>query len=256
MVDVYQVQSFTYALSHLFNPTEVGWYDPRWEEVRADWVTWYRERRTELVKMILSDFKKKFKGTKVLRASNFLGFGQGLHQYKSKMLKELQDYKINSIDKKKFFNFSRSLRATATLEDKGLAHCLTYITTLYSSKMNKEEIELLLETFCYCFSWIASSLDDQEVNKEKLEELGLPTTVEELKLLVETVRDLGELFDWHKTDNGFVWWATYYLRRKGEFKYLVYEYLNSLHSELKLPTKPPSQPITYGRLRIKTEPPW
>jgi hypothetical protein len=237
MVNAYLAQPFATALYSLYNPTHVGWFDPYWLTIQNNWVEFYTNRRGTLALLILNDFKKKFKETKVLKRKNFEGFEESLEQYRTNLLFEIRSYKINSIDKRRFFNYTRMMSVTAELEDRGLANCLSYLPSILPQKVTRNELELLVETFCYCFKHIVNTLTDLEVDKQKLEELGLPTTVEELRLLVETVRDPGELFDWHKTSAGFEWWSSIYLKRKGDFKYHVNEYLNSLHSELELPTR-------------------
>jgi hypothetical protein len=236
MVNVSKVANFIYNLSVLYNPEIISWED--WEEVRHDWYDQYKDNRVVVANKVLKAFEKKYKGTSrnTISPEAFGDYKKDLYKFRDLLLQEVEEHYYKIIDKKKFFNYIRMERVTAQLSDLGLANCLRDHVYIEPMRLSKEEIKELIKTFCYCFEYLADRINKKEINKEVLNQLGLPLVKEELQLLVETTNDLGELFNWNKTVQGFWWWADIYLKReKDSFKQNVYSYLESLHPDVSFP---------------------
>jgi hypothetical protein len=224
-------------LSRLFSPDALGWdYNKldQWVHVQQNWKEFYQpEKREDLAKLIVADFKHHFK-TSAPEPEDFGNYAADLQSFKVNFLKVLEEYKFKTFCKGRFFTFNRKLLMTEGMPDQQLASILRdYVPSRF--KVSKEDLKLMLETYLFCFEYVAQNLNKKEVQVKQLELLGLPTEVTELRELVVTCESLGELFSWKATGFPFDYWVTSFLKDSEVFKRKVYDYLNTLHPELRLP---------------------
>ena len=238
MIDTYKVSNAIYLLTVVFNPEEIGWRTEsygKWREISKEWKNYYsKENRQKLAELVLEDFAIKYKGSKI-DPSCFTGYEKDLEKFKNNLINEVNAYRYKTINKNTFFNTKRLYSCVENFEDIGFGRCLLDHAYVTPEKVTKEEMIMIIETFCCCFSTIAERLNKKEVRVKELEALGLPVTLTELKKVIESSGDLGELFSWNKTQEGFLFWAKLFLDNKEGFRLEVNQYLNYLHPELKLP---------------------
>ena len=104
--------------------------------------------------------------------------------------------------------------------------------------VTKDQIKLLWDTFVLACKAIQSSIDEHPKETQLLERLGLPTDTAQLKELLATTTEHGELFPWGKTSQGFGYWATSFLEESTEeFQSKINRMINTLDPAVHLPTQ-------------------
>ncbi len=248
MINYRRVQSLIYQIQKLFEPEFLGWRIHSvdfFTSVKDDWKKAYSvENREKLAKEILKDLEY-YTQDKSPQIEDFGDtYPRNLEIFKTEFLKVLEEYPYKKFDRNRFFSWNRKLRITENMEDNYLGSIFRDLNFSIRRKVTKEELVLMLETYCYCFEYIAKNINKREVQVELLEKLGLPVEVENLASLVLNCKSLGELFDWKATEYDFIYWAKDFLDNPEQFKIKVYNYLNSLHPDLRLKVeKPKPNPI-------------
>ena len=236
MIDVYATAGLIHNLSNFYNPTALCWETANlnnWRVVHENWREYYSaEKRHSIAEMALAELKTKYKKSKV-NPESFNGYKKELEKFRLAFIEEVKNYRYNSFNKHTFINYKRLSRVSESLEDRPFANYLCDTVYITDDKITKNDMIAIIETFCYCFSYIADNLNKRAINLEQLNKLELPVEVEKLRELVE-LSNIGELFDWNKTEQGFIYWAKLYLDKDFLFKERVYEYLNELHPEFKV----------------------
>lgn len=236
MINPIKVSQLIYHLTGVLNPEHVGFSIDNvefWSKLHENWELYYSSEAARLAmsQLILKELKPRY--SKV-EPKNFDGFKQDLDKFKQALLSEVHGYRYNTFDKNKFLNSNRIALCTSEFQDWEFATCLRNHNHFQFQKVTKEQMILIIETFCYCFEYIATNLGKRVTDVEQLTLLGLPVEAEELRKVVTECTSLGELFNWNLTDSGYKIWARLYLDEAHLFKERVYNYLNELHPELKL----------------------
>jgi len=156
----------------------------------------------------------------------------------------VDNYRYKSINLPTFFNFKRFAEGFAEVGaeypevggmklHKALAESL-FIARDTPFSVTKEQLKVLWETYVDVASVYFNTLSEPVKDLVMLERLGLPKETVELKELVTTTEDLGDLFPWSKTKQGYLWWAKLYLDKGDYYRSTVYGFLNELDSSLGL----------------------
>jgi hypothetical protein len=237
MTDYYRISDVVFSLSGLFNPGKLGWSMENltsWTEVNADWKKYYstKEGRSEIASLALKDLSFRFKD-RDLESEHFGDYKEDFASYISSLKKALEEYKYNTSDKAVFFKGSRLASCMEGIKEQSFKNILQDLTWVKSERLTKEELLWVIETYDEVFNYVADNINKRPVDVERLTRLELPVQVDELRELVLTCENLGELFPWKKTQEGFRFWANVYLDTNF-FQQEVYQLLNRLHPELKL----------------------
>lgn len=238
MVNAGNIANTVYNLWVLFNPEIICWIPSRgqeWVPYQLNWREYYTTRRKELAEMVLRDFTEKYRKYSFPSPDDWNGYEDDLRLFENALIQSVNDYRFNTFDKSRFINYSRIEHVTSELKDRRFANVLGDVGYLTTQKVTKEEMVAIIRTFCFCVDYIAKNLKKKVLKAEALTALELPVEVEELRKLVTECDSLGELFSWNKTEEGYYYWAAYFLDDEKIFKRNVYRFLNGLHPDLKLP---------------------
>jgi hypothetical protein len=238
MINFRKVSKVLYQIQKVFEPDYLGWsYESSefWLKVRADWRTHYSEENRQLLaQTMLHDFNLYFAGGPEPKDFG-TDYKEDLSIFKLDFLRVLEEYSFKNFERNRFFSFNRKLVITERMNDQYLAAIFRDLHFADKKrKVSKEDLVLMLETYCYCFEYIVERFNKPEVHIEKLVALGLPVEAPALRELVLNCESLGELFQWGLTDFPFSYWAEDFLDHPAYFKNKVYGYLNRLHPELQL----------------------
>ncbi len=252
MIDYDRTHRVLHLLNYVFNPTVIGLNPDKkeqWEEIRGNWEFYYKEENREtLAKFIIEDIKQY---VKFLPEKKYFGnYQDDLLVFKQNFMRVLEEYKFNSFCKARFLNYNRKLLMTQTMFDQNLGAIIRYISPV-KSKISKENMKLVLDTYLFCFDYIVENLNKREPNIKQLELLELPTNSEKLRELVLSCENLGELFLWKATGFTFDYWATDFFKNSVKFKNKVHKYLNELHPELDLPIEKAKEKVGYYALELE-----
>jgi hypothetical protein len=245
MINLQKVGNIIYSLSKIYSPVTLSFgrlaTQNQWNEIQVNWKEFYKEEnRSKVAELILVDLAERYKDpfkNNYVEPEHFGDYTEDLETYRVKLLETLDSYRYNRFSVKTFMNYTRLSEATVTLKNRDFASYLSDIVFLEPTRITKEEMRLLVETYCYCFKYIATNLNKRFVNVEMLTKLGLSTEVNKLKEQLLVCTELGELFPWKETEQGYLFWAKLYLEKSKSFPNEVYLYLNKLHPELKMKTK-------------------
>jgi hypothetical protein len=176
-------------------------------------------------------------------------FVKWLHDFCDYMLLEVDKLKIETVDVSKFFGVSRLTRVlNLCRSDRAFDLCMRYCfyITSDSFKVKKEDLRLIISTFYETMCYLKQTLYNATKNEEMLKQLGLPLDTKELVSFVESSSDLGEVFPWTKTPQGFAYWAGKYLDDDFEYFKSLRAFLTLLDPEFEVKT-----PEKYTTFNVK-----
>jgi hypothetical protein len=187
----------------------------------GDWKVFYsnpKELAVFLKSKITHNYEDSVRFTKKLQVFNG-SFDSWLVSLVEQLDSELHEYKYKNVNCQHFFCTTRLLRANSrTFFDYKFSTALgkgNFYRSYLDCRVSKEDAYTIMATFKEVMFCLAETLFIVKRDTEGLAKLGLPTETEELKaLLSKPLEELGQLFSWQDTKQGYYWWAERFLDQK------------------------------------------
>lgn len=219
-----------YYTSFILNPWELSYNIIN--SPNFDFKEEYVNNKEALFKRLMNQFKKHYQNKiTAYPQKNFWfqsTFNEEVNYLRGQLIEEAQIFKLKNINCTTFFNSSRIRRCSNLVPYSNFSLAAKYKRNFsIDFKVSKEELILIINTFCDGLLYISEELFNVEPELDKLAELGWPTEKEALvSFLSQEEYDIAESFSWSNTPQGLESWATAFF--KGELRTKAIRLANSL----------------------------